>query len=69
MKLRIKINADIVVDKDCPIFEDISGNKITPYEYSKLSEEEQDKYTLVESDALGYAEDIIELDADWDFTK
>ena len=69
MKLRIKINADIVVDEDCPIFENISGNKITPFEWARLPEQKQDEYTLLESDALGYAADIIELDADWDFTK
>lgn len=69
MKLRIKVNADIVVDGGERIFQGIEGNKITVDEYSMLSEHEKDEYTLLESEALGYAEDIIELDADWDFVS
>jgi len=69
MKLRIKINADIVVDGDCPIFERVGGDKITVDEYSKLSNIEQDEYCLLESDALGYATDIIDLDADLYFVS
>lgn len=67
MKLRIELHADIVVGGDCVIFEGVEGNKITVDEYSILSEQEKDEYTLLESEALGYAEDIIELTADWDF--
>lgn len=70
MKLRIKLHADIVVGGDCVIFEGFEGNnKITVDEYSMLSEQEKYKYTLLESEALGYAEDIIELSADWDFVS
>jgi hypothetical protein len=69
MKLRIELHADIVVGGDCVIFEGVEGNKITVDEYSILSEQEKDEYTLLESEALGYAEDIIELTADWDFVS
>lgn len=70
MKLRIELHADIVVGGDCVIFEGVEdNNKITVDEYSILSEQEKDEYTLLESEALGYAEDIIELTADWDFVS
>jgi hypothetical protein len=69
MKLRIELHADIVVGGDCVIFEGVEGNKITVDEYSILSEQEKDEYTLLESEALEYAEDIIELTADWDFVS
>jgi hypothetical protein len=69
MKLRIEIHADIVVDGGCTIFQGIEGNKITVDEYSILSGHEKDEYVLIESEALAYAEDIIELTADWDFVS